>query len=240
MSLRIVAVVCRTVALLLAALISACSYEATPPVQATGAADVVADKAQTTKSVDSASLIAVSGSNVNPETTKSAKAVAETTVQTSETPATQRAAALSNELSAELSAGQLVVEAGEAMSLRFTVANNTEQTHRILTWASPLEAEISGVMFRVMATGDAGTEEEEIPYSGLMIRRGPPPDEAFIDLAPGEKVTNDFALDSSYDVSPAGQYLIEFQPLTATGNDSFMMGEAEVGFGNRNVTITRR
>ena len=239
MSSRIIAVVCRTVALLLATLISACSYEATP-VRATGAADVAADvatdKTQKTKSVDSASLIAVSGSNVNPDTNKSAKAVAETTVQTSETPATQKASALS----AELSTGQLVVEAGESMTLSFTVANNTKKSHRILTWASPLEAEISGVMFRVMATGDTGTEEKEIPFAGLMVRRGPPPDEAFIDLAPGEKVTNSVSLDSSYDVSQPGQYSIEFQPLTTTGNDSFMMGEAEVDFGNRNVTITRR
>lgn len=149
--------------------------------------------------------------------------------------------------SAELSADQSLVQANEPMTVTFTVTNDTGQNHRILTWASPLEEEITGVMFRVSKidataseTDSAGSEAKAIPFSGLMVRRGPPPDDAFIDLEPGEEISNSVSLDSSYDVSSSGQYLIEFMPLTATDNNSFMMGDAEISFGNRKVIISRR
>jgi len=214
-SLRPAAVSAQIVVLFSAVLLSACSHEATPLL-------ATAEKAGESKSADTGSVIAVSGS----ETNQSAKSVVETAVQTSEIPL------------AQLSADQLVVETDQPMMLTFTVSNDSGQTHRLLTWASPLEEEITGVMFRVARL--VGGEAQEIPFAGLMVRRGPPPDEAFVDLAPGEKITNSVSLDTSYDVVSSGQYLIEFSPLTTTDNDSFMMGETEVGFGNRKITITRR
>jgi len=92
---------------------------------------------------------------------------------------------------------------GEPINLKFTLKNQTDRTQFILKWYTPLEG-IFGEIFRVMRNG------EEIPYRGILAKRGEPRREDYVSVEPGDVVSAEVDIAKSWDLSKAGKYRIEF------------------------------
>jgi hypothetical protein len=92
---------------------------------------------------------------------------------------------------------------GEPVNLRFSLHNKTDRTLYILTWYTPLEG-IAGKIFRVMHDGG------EVPYRGIMAKRGDPSRDAYTAIKPGAAVSSVVDLAENYDLSQAGRYHVEF------------------------------
>ena len=92
---------------------------------------------------------------------------------------------------------------GEAVTVRFTLTNNTAERLYVLKWYTPLEG-IAGKIFRVERDGQV------IPYQGILAKRVAPPPEDYVLLEPGESVSAEVDLATAYDFSKAGEYTIEF------------------------------
>lgn len=92
---------------------------------------------------------------------------------------------------------------GEAVTVKFTLTNNTAERLYVLKWYTPLEG-IAGKIFRVERDGQV------IPYQGMLAKRGAPSPKAYVLLEPGESVSAAVDLATAYDFSKAGEYTIEF------------------------------
>lgn len=94
--------------------------------------------------------------------------------------------------------------AEEPVNLRFYLKNQCDYTHYVLTWYTPLEG-LLGNIFRIVL--DDG---EQIPYRGIMARRGQPAAKDYVSIKPGETLSAEVDLASSYDLSKAGHYHLQF------------------------------
>lgn len=92
---------------------------------------------------------------------------------------------------------------GQAVILGFTLENLGDETLWILKWYTPLEG-IAGKIFRVTRDG------EDLPYQGLMVKRGDPRREDYVRLGPGESASQEVDLSEAYDLSLPGEYRVEF------------------------------
>ena len=92
---------------------------------------------------------------------------------------------------------------GELVNLRFSLHNQTDRTLYILAWYTPLEG-IAGKIFSVTRDGD------EIPYRGIMAKRGNPSRDDYAAVKPGAAVSAVVNLAEDYDLSQAGRYHVEF------------------------------
>jgi hypothetical protein len=106
------------------------------------------------------------------------------------------------ELSATLEAPSSLPN-GEAVWLKFTLANHSEEKLYVLTWYTPLEG-ILGRIFQVERDGQA------VPYEGPLVMRGDPLPEDYVLLEPGASVSAEVDLATVYDFSQVGEYTIEF------------------------------
>ena len=92
---------------------------------------------------------------------------------------------------------------GEPVNLRFSLHNLTDDTLYVLTWYTPLEG-IAGEIFRITLEGS------EIPYRGMLAKRGDPVREEYLVIEKGATVSAVVDLAEVYDLSQAGQYHVEF------------------------------
>lgn len=92
---------------------------------------------------------------------------------------------------------------GEPVNIRFSLQNRTDRTLNILTWYTPLEG-IAGEIFRVMRNGN------EVPYRGILAKRGDPLKEEYVTVEPGATVSAVVDLAKDYDLSQVGRYNVEF------------------------------
>ena len=91
----------------------------------------------------------------------------------------------------------------EPVNLRFSLHNQTDRTLYILTWYTPLEG-IAGKIFGVTRDGN------EIPYRGIMAKRGEPSRDEYAAVKPRATVSAVVNLAEDYDLSQAGRYHVEF------------------------------
>ena len=92
---------------------------------------------------------------------------------------------------------------GQPVNLRFELHNQTDRPLYALTWYTPLES-IAGDIFRVTRDG------EELPYQGMLAKRGGPAREEYITIEPGEAAPAEVDLRTGYDLSTPGSYQIQF------------------------------
>jgi hypothetical protein len=92
---------------------------------------------------------------------------------------------------------------GEAVDLQFTLTNRSTSAVYVLQWFTPLEG-IAGEIFRVERDGQV------LLYEGILASRASPTQDAYVHLEPGESVSAQVDLATSYDFSQAGQYTIAF------------------------------
>jgi peptidyl-Lys metalloendopeptidase len=92
---------------------------------------------------------------------------------------------------------------GEPVHLRFELHNQTDRPLYALTWYTPLEG-IAGDIFQVTRDG------EELPYQGMLAKRGDPTREEYITIEPGEAAPAEVDLRTGYDLSTPGSYQVQF------------------------------
>ena len=96
------------------------------------------------------------------------------------------------------------LDSGLVVPVVFNLTNASLDGLYVLKWFTPLEG-IAGDIFRVER------DDLEVPYRGILVKRGPPMPEDYVWLEAGESVSADVDLAESYDFAQAGQYTIQFR-----------------------------
>jgi hypothetical protein len=92
---------------------------------------------------------------------------------------------------------------GEPVNLRFELYNPTDRPLYVLIWYTPLEG-VAGDIFQVTRDG------EELPYQGMLAKRGDPTREEYIAIEPGEAASAEVDLGVGYALSTPGTYQVQF------------------------------
>jgi peptidyl-Lys metalloendopeptidase len=95
------------------------------------------------------------------------------------------------------------VRAGGPVELRFQLTNRTAQPLYVLKWRTPLEG-LMGKDFDITRDGT------EVAFMGRMVKRGNPPAEAYVTIAPGASVDAKVDLSQAYELKQPGRYRIAF------------------------------
>ncbi len=95
------------------------------------------------------------------------------------------------------------VRAGGPVELRFQLTNRTAQPLYVLKWRTPLEG-LMGKDFQVTRDGT------EVDFLGRMVKRGNPPADAYVTIAPGASVDAKVDLSQAYEMKQPGRYRIAF------------------------------
>lgn len=88
--------------------------------------------------------------------------------------------------------------------LTYQIYNNSEQSHTLLTWYTPLEGMFSDMFLVTDASG------KPVTYQGVMIKRTTPTDSDYLPLAAHSGHQNDVNIAFSYPLS-AGRYQIQLK-----------------------------
>ena len=99
--------------------------------------------------------------------------------------------------------GEASYRSGEPAIFEFRLENRSARELYVLKWHTPLEGIISRV-FKVSRDG------EELEYLGMMVRRGNPVADDYVEIAPGNAASASFDLAEVYDLDPPGVYHLEF------------------------------
>ncbi|NIM14355.1 MAG: peptidase M35 [Candidatus Aminicenantes bacterium] len=108
------------------------------------------------------------------------------------------------ELTCSLQAERAEYGAAEAIILRFTLTNNSDKTLNVLKWRTPLEG-FNADIFLVEIEG------KRVIYIGRLVKRGAPPPEDYVSLAPGKSVSSVVDIGKGYAVYDAGDYSVQFK-----------------------------
>lgn len=109
---------------------------------------------------------------------------------------------METELDCELSvAPRLTV--GEPVRLRFRLVNRSARPVYVLEQRTPLEGHL-GKFMRVTRDG------VELPYEGIMVKRGPPEADDYVAIAPGGSAEAEVEISGAYNFRQPGRYRIEF------------------------------
>lgn len=95
------------------------------------------------------------------------------------------------------------IVAGNPVNVQFSLRNLSENPFYVLNWYTPLEG-LGGKIFRLTKDG------EEIPYRGMMVKRGDPDREDYVTLEPGAEISAEVDLSMSYDLTAPGAYHLAF------------------------------
>lgn len=96
------------------------------------------------------------------------------------------------------------VARGQAVQVRFTLTNHTQEELRVLRWYTPLEG-FAGDIFDVERDG------EPVPYRGILAKRSVPQPEEYVTIAPGESVSAEVDLAAGYDLATPGDYDVQYR-----------------------------
>jgi peptidyl-Lys metalloendopeptidase len=93
---------------------------------------------------------------------------------------------------------------GEPVTLGFTLANQTAEDLRVLTWYTPLEG-LLGEIFVVERDG------ESVPYRGILMKRGVPSAEDYVEIAAGSSASAEVEIGEAFDMSEPGEYKVTYR-----------------------------
>jgi hypothetical protein len=88
--------------------------------------------------------------------------------------------------------------------ISFTLENSSDENLWILNWYTPLEG-LKGKIFNVTCDG------KEIPYEGIMMKRGQPTKEDYVQIAPGRSISASVDLLEGYTIPIANQCKVDFK-----------------------------
>lgn len=106
-----------------------------------------------------------------------------------------------------LAAVEPVVAADDSVEILFSIENFTEENFRVLPWGTPLEAVLSADIFDVVYA------DEALPYRGRVVKRAPPGEADYLDIAAGDKKEVTVNLSQAYDTRTAGSYQVQLKTI---------------------------
>lgn len=98
----------------------------------------------------------------------------------------------------------------ERAPLEFTLANESARNLLFLRWHTPLE----GMASNMFLVRDA--EGYEVPYSGVLAKRGRPKRSEYVAIRAGDSVSTLVDLADGYDLNGGGAYTVEFRDPRAS------------------------
>lgn len=93
---------------------------------------------------------------------------------------------------------------GKPVVVDFTLENNSDADLWILKWYTPLEG-IKGKILQVTCDG------EELPYEGMMMKRGNPSRDDYVLLHPSASARAEFDLAEVYSLKPCNECRLSFK-----------------------------
>ena len=93
---------------------------------------------------------------------------------------------------------------GKPITINFTLENLQDENLWILKWYTPLEG-IRGEIFQVKCDG------KEIPYEGMMAKRGNPDRDSYIHIVPRGSVSEEVDLSSGYNLPISEDCQVDFK-----------------------------
>lgn len=88
--------------------------------------------------------------------------------------------------------------------INFTIENISREKVWVLKWYTPLEG-VKGKIFHVLCDG------KEIPYEGLMMKRGEPTNEDYIQIDQGSFVSAEIDLSKVYNIPVCTECVVDFK-----------------------------
>ena len=93
----------------------------------------------------------------------------------------------------------------DSLEVEVRYTNTTDAEIKFLSWGTALEGRITSDLFRVEFNG------EESVYEGPILKRLPPPESAYIDLAPNESRVKIVGLGTRYNIHRIGTYQVSYR-----------------------------
>lgn len=93
---------------------------------------------------------------------------------------------------------------GTPMTINFTLENLLDENLWVIKWYTPLEG-LRGDIFQVKCDG------KEIPYEGMMIKRGEPDQDSYIHIVPRGSVSEEVDLSSGYNLPISEDCQVDFK-----------------------------
>lgn len=93
---------------------------------------------------------------------------------------------------------------GEEVTLTFNLTNTHDSDTYVLKWHTPLEGMLNNYL---LVTIDG----KDVPYRGIMAKRGNPGAEEYILLKAGEGVSGSVLLKKGYNTDASGHYHVEMR-----------------------------
>jgi len=92
---------------------------------------------------------------------------------------------------------------GKPVPIGFALKNLTSKTLWILTWYTPLEG-LKGNIFFIRC------DDKEIPYRGILAKRGDPQSDSYVRIAPNKMVSKDVDLSKAYNFPVSKNCSVQF------------------------------
>ena len=123
----------------------------------------------------------------------------------------------------------------EPLTLHVEARNPTGEALALLLWNTPFEPTLSADAFAITRDG------EPVPYRGRLVKRAlPPPDDAVVRLAPGQRYRHAFDLARHYALDEPGTYSIELAPRPVAIDDGSGGGFADLAAADEDPVVVER
>ncbi len=131
----------------------------------------------------------------------------------------------------EMASDKASFDRSEALTVRFTLQNDSERNVQVLLWHTPL-AGFSADLFDVERDG------EPVPYVGQLVKWGTPEAGDYVEIQAGSSVSATFDPSEVYDMSRPGNYSIRYRAeLLELPDARHATVKRELGIGLEKVAV---
>jgi hypothetical protein len=110
-----------------------------------------------------------------------------------------------------------------------TVTNGSAHSISFLKWNTPFSDQITGRVFKVekrinalgFGGGNIGGDYTLVPYTGIMVKRGPPTAKDYLVIEPGQQIFNSLDITDAYGFTDNSQLQVTYDRPINLGNNNF-------------------
>ena len=114
---------------------------------------------------------------------------------------------INNEIVTNIQLDKTVFKSNEDIKITFSIENKTSKNFKFCYWQTPFENfdnTMSADFFKITHYG------KKLNYKGMMFKRIPPTKKDSITINPTKTIKNSIIINKNYDISPKGDYTIQF------------------------------
>jgi hypothetical protein len=110
-----------------------------------------------------------------------------------------------------------------------TLTNGLAYSISFSPWNTPFSSQITGRVFKVekrvnglkLGGGDVAGDYSLVPYTGIMLKRGPPSTQDYLTLKPGQQIHNSLDITAVYGFTENSQLRVTYDRPINIGNNKF-------------------